>query len=114
MVGEHVYFTQSTPLLLLLWPSPSPDQSHQGDDRPLGIPVTVSDMVFGFTKDGGPQPILQAIDQINIHELSFFLVRAVFMTMIFRIGWLMDGAQLFVQPRTTGGNAWPLVQSDTN
>jgi exo-beta-1,3-glucanase (GH17 family) len=56
---------------------------------PLGIPVTVSDMVYGFTKDGGSQAVLEAIDQISIHELPFFSTKA-----------------------TTGGAAWPLVESD--
>ena len=78
---------------------------------PLGIPVTDGEVVFGFTKDGGLLPILQSIDQINIHELSFFLVRAVFMTMIFRIGWLMDGmhAIAYLAKATTSGNASSLT-----
>lgn len=58
---------------------------------PLAIPVTVSDMVYGFTKDGGSQPVLEAIDQISIHTLPFFYTKA-----------------------STGGAAWPLVQSDLN
>jgi len=56
---------------------------------PLGIPVTVSDMVYGFTKDGGSEAVLTAIDQISVHELPFFITKA-----------------------TTGGAAWPLVESD--
>ncbi|KIM80532.1 glycoside hydrolase family 17 protein [Piloderma croceum F 1598] len=59
--------------------------------KPLGIPVTVSDMVYGFTKDGGSKAVLEAIDQISIHMLPFFSTKA-----------------------TTGANAWPLVESDIN
>jgi len=57
--------------------------------KPLGIPVSVSDMVYGFTKDGGAANVLEAIDQISVHELPFFSTKA-----------------------TTGAAAWPLVQSD--
>jgi hypothetical protein len=39
---------------------------------PLGIPVTVSDIVYGFTKDGGSEAVLEAFDQISLHELPFF------------------------------------------
>jgi hypothetical protein len=38
----------------------------------LDIPVTVSDIGYGFTKDGGSEAALQAIDQISRHELLFF------------------------------------------
>lgn len=57
--------------------------------KPLGIPVTVSDMAYGFKKDGGSEPVLEAIDQISLHMLPYFSTKA-----------------------TTGGAAWPLVTAD--
>ena len=62
---------------------------------PLGVPVTVSDMVYGFTKDGGSEPVLEAIDQISIHELPFFSSTCRFRP-FFGTRWLMCGVQLFV------------------
>jgi len=59
--------------------------------KSLGIPVTVSDMVYGFKKDGGSKAVLEAIDQIGIHMLTFFSTKA-----------------------TTGAAAWPLVEADIN
>lgn len=59
--------------------------------KPLGIPVTVSDMVYGFTKGGGSKAVLEAIDQISVHMLPYFSTKA-----------------------TTGADAWPLVESDIN
>jgi len=55
----------------------------------LHIPVTVSDMVYGFQERGGAADVLAAADFINIHTLPFFSPQA-----------------------STGGKAWPLVLSD--
>ena len=38
----------------------------------LGIPVTVSEMAYGYQEHGGAQNVLDAIDSINIHMLPFF------------------------------------------
>ena len=38
----------------------------------LGIPVTVSEMAYGYQKYGGAQDVLDAIDFVNIHMLPFF------------------------------------------
>ncbi|KAG1716395.1 hypothetical protein ID866_747 [Astraeus odoratus] len=57
----------------------------------VGIPVTVSELAFGYQERGGAQDVLNAIDFINIHMLPFFSSQA-----------------------TTGGDAWPLVQTDMN
>ena len=38
----------------------------------LNIPVTVSELAFGFQERGGAQDVLDAIDSINIHMLPFF------------------------------------------
>ena len=38
----------------------------------LNIPVTVSELAFGFQERGGAQDVLDAVDSINIHMLPFF------------------------------------------
>ncbi|KAH7888404.1 glycoside hydrolase superfamily [Phlebopus sp. FC_14] len=55
------------------------------------IPVTVSELAYGYQERGGAQDVLDAIDFINIHMLPFFSSQA-----------------------TTGSAAWPLVQTDMN
>jgi exo-beta-1,3-glucanase (GH17 family) len=55
------------------------------------IPVTVSELAYGYQERGGAQDVLDAIDYINIHMLPFFSTLA-----------------------TTGAAAWPLVETDMN
>ena len=38
----------------------------------LNIPVTVSELAYGYQERGGAQDVLDAIDFINIHTLPFF------------------------------------------
>lgn len=38
----------------------------------LGIPVTVSDMAYGYQEQGGAPQVLAAIDLIDAHMLPFF------------------------------------------
>ncbi|CCM06261.1 uncharacterized protein FIBRA_08511 [Fibroporia radiculosa] len=38
----------------------------------VGIPVTVSELAYGYEERGGAQDVLDAIDFINIHMLPFF------------------------------------------
>jgi exo-beta-1,3-glucanase (GH17 family) len=38
----------------------------------LGIPVTVSELAYGYQENGGAQNVLNAVDSINIHMLPFF------------------------------------------
>lgn len=57
----------------------------------LGIPVTVSDMAYGFQSNGGAQDVLDAMDQVNAHILPFFAGKA-----------------------SSAKNSWPLVISDIN
>jgi exo-beta-1,3-glucanase (GH17 family) len=38
----------------------------------LDIPVTVSELAYGYQENGGAQDVLDAIDSINIHMLPFF------------------------------------------
>ena len=38
----------------------------------LNIPVTVSELAYGYQERGGAQDVLDAIDSINIHMLPFF------------------------------------------
>ncbi|KAI0743869.1 glycoside hydrolase superfamily [Daedaleopsis nitida] len=55
----------------------------------LNIPVTVSELAYGYQEHGGAQAVLDAIDSINIHMLPFF-----------------------AQDASTGDQAWPIVQRD--
>jgi exo-beta-1,3-glucanase (GH17 family) len=56
---------------------------------PLGIPVTVSELAYGYQEHGGAQDVLNAIDSVNAHILPFFSTKA-----------------------TSGSDAWPLVTAD--
>ena len=38
----------------------------------LYIPVTVSELAYGYQERGGAQDVLDAIDSINVHMLPFF------------------------------------------
>ena len=42
----------------------------------LGIPITVSELAYGYQERGGAQNVLDAIDYINIHMLPFFAATA--------------------------------------
>lgn len=55
----------------------------------VGIPVTVSELAYGYQERDGAQDVLDAIDFINAHILPFF-----------------------AQDATTGQAAWPLVKRD--
>lgn len=57
----------------------------------VGIPVTVSELAYGYQERGGAQDVLDAIDFINIHMLPFFSALATF-----------------------GAASWPLVETDMN
>ncbi|KAH9176339.1 glycoside hydrolase superfamily [Lactarius sanguifluus] len=57
----------------------------------IGIPVTVSDLAYGYQRNGGAQDVLDAIDSININMLPFIAASA-----------------------TTGDQAWGAVQDDLN
>ncbi|PIL34111.1 hypothetical protein GSI_03822 [Ganoderma sinense ZZ0214-1] len=57
----------------------------------LHIPVTVSELAYGYQERGGAQDVLNAIDSINIHMLPFF-----------------------AQTASTSDKAWPLVENDLN
>ncbi|KAI3618660.1 b-(1-6) glucan synthase [Moniliophthora roreri] len=56
----------------------------------LGIPVTVSELAYGYQAREGSQQLLDALDSINIHVLPFFS-----------------------QSASTANNSWPLVLNDT-
>jgi len=55
----------------------------------LHIPVTVSELAYGYQERGGAQDVLDAIDSINIHMLPFFSQNA-----------------------STANQSWPLVLTD--
>ncbi|KIY47143.1 glycoside hydrolase [Fistulina hepatica ATCC 64428] len=56
---------------------------------PLGIPVTISEMAYGFMENADAIPIFDAVDLVDAHMLPFFSQQA-----------------------STGGAAWPIVMSD--
>ena len=66
-------------------------QAAQKTLKSVGVPVTVSEMQYGYAENGGAQNVLDAIDSINIHMLPFFAGDA---------GKAKD--------------AWPIVQRDLN
>jgi len=55
------------------------------------IPVTVSDMAYGYQSHGGAQEVLDAVDFFDVHILPFF-----------------------GHSSSTGAAAWPFVESDMN
>ncbi|KDQ57758.1 glycoside hydrolase family 17 protein [Jaapia argillacea MUCL 33604] len=55
----------------------------------LGIPVTVSEMAYGYQERGGAQDVLDAVDFVNIHMLPFFSQQA-----------------------STADQAWPIIMND--
>lgn len=42
----------------------------------LGIPVTISDMAYGFQKNGDAPAIFKAVDLIDAHMLPYFSTKA--------------------------------------
>lgn len=42
----------------------------------LRIPITVSELAYGYQERGGAQDVLDAVDYINIHMLPFFAQNA--------------------------------------
>lgn len=74
----------------------------------LDIPVTVSELAYGYQENGGAQNVLDAIDSINIHMLPFFAQNAsTGKSPHHRVA-------LLLRPQITGDKAWPLVQKDLN
>jgi len=57
----------------------------------LNIPVTVSDMAYGYQKNGNAPDVLEAIDIIDAHMLPFFSRQA-----------------------STSDQSWPIVETDLN
>jgi exo-beta-1,3-glucanase (GH17 family) len=55
----------------------------------IGVPITVSELAYGYKERGGAQNVLDAVDSFNIHMLPFFQTEA-----------------------TSGSAAWPLVIAD--
>ncbi|EIW86705.1 glycoside hydrolase family 17 protein [Coniophora puteana RWD-64-598 SS2] len=61
----------------------------KGQVKSLGIPVTVSELAYGYQENGGAQNVLDAQDYLNIHILPFFSAEA-----------------------STSNDAWPIVQEN--
>ncbi|KAK0448908.1 glycoside hydrolase superfamily [Desarmillaria tabescens] len=57
----------------------------------LGIPVTISELAYGYQARGGAKPVLDAVDLIDAHMLPFFSQQA-----------------------STASASWPIVQNDLN
>ncbi|KAK0222738.1 glycoside hydrolase superfamily [Armillaria nabsnona] len=57
----------------------------------LGIPVTISEMVYGYQERGGAKDVLDAIDLIDAHMLPFFSQQA-----------------------STASASWPIILNDMN
>ena len=47
-------------------------KAAQANLASLSIPVTVSEMAYGYQERGGAQDVLDSIDSINMHILPFF------------------------------------------
>jgi hypothetical protein len=75
----------------------------------LRIPITVSEMAFGYQRWGGAPDVLDAVDFINIHMLPFFAQAASvgewFLVLIY--GSYHD---IMLSAKAS----WPLVQADLN
>jgi hypothetical protein len=80
----------------------------------LGIPVTVSELAYGYQERGGAQDVLDAIDSINIHMLPFFAQTA----STGKSPPQSERYSLREPPPIThtciGDQAWPLVLNDLN
>ncbi|TCD60968.1 hypothetical protein EIP91_009249 [Steccherinum ochraceum] len=61
----------------------------KNDLAPLRIQVTVSEMAYGYQKNGGAQDVLDAVDFLDIHMLPFFS-----------------------QSASTAAHSWPIVYGD--
>jgi exo-beta-1,3-glucanase (GH17 family) len=55
----------------------------------LGIKVTVSDMAYGYQRQGGGQSVIDAVDFLDIHQLPYF-----------------------AQTASTSDKAWPIIMKD--
>jgi hypothetical protein len=72
-----------------------------------GIHVSISDMQYGFTSQGGAQVVLDAVDVV--HARAFFTPSTMVLLKLFP-----DVLPFFDQDATHGSNAWPSVESSTN
>ncbi|GJE92249.1 glycoside hydrolase family 17 protein [Phanerochaete sordida] len=80
----------------------------------LNIPVTVSELAYGYQERGGAQDVLDAVDFINIHMLPFFSQEA----STANASWplVMDDLQWFIdhgegKKMYLDENGWPSVTS---
>ena len=80
----------------------------------LGIPVTVSDMAYGYQSNGGAQSVLDAIDFVDLHMLPFFSTTAT--TVANCWGFVQDSLN-WINQHANGKkiilseNGWPSMQS---
>jgi hypothetical protein len=51
----------------------------------LGIPVTISEMAYGFQSHGGAQELMDELDFFDIHMLPYFSQRASTGRIFFRL-----------------------------
>jgi len=72
-----------------------------------GIQVSISDMQYGFTSQGGAQVVLDAVDVV--HASTFFQTSNYGLAQNFS-----DILPFFDQDATYGSNAWPSVEGSAN
>ncbi|PFH45760.1 glycoside hydrolase family 17 protein [Amanita thiersii Skay4041] len=68
----------------------------------VGIPVTVSELAFGYQERDGAQDVLDAVDSINIHMLPYLSQQA----STARNAWPLEKKMYFDE------NGWPSVTSE--
>ncbi|KAF8622756.1 hypothetical protein AX15_006846 [Amanita polypyramis BW_CC] len=86
----------------------------KGNLSSLGIPVTVSELAYGYQERGGAQDVLDALDLINIHMLPFFSAQASIANrswplVLKDLQWFIDhgnGKKMFFDE-----NGWPSATS---
>lgn len=71
----------------------------------INIPVTVSELAYGYQEREGSQDVLDAIDSINVHMLPFFAQTAT-------TGKTSVHSHTQILIVFLGSKAWPLVQAD--
>ncbi|KAK0448915.1 glycoside hydrolase superfamily [Desarmillaria tabescens] len=81
----------------------------------LGIPVTISEMAYGYQERGGAKAVLDAVDLIDAHMLPFFsqqasTANASWPIVLTDMNWFIDngeGKKIYLSE-----NGWPSVTSE--
>lgn len=78
----------------------------------IGIPVTVSELAYGYQKDGGAQNVLNAIDSINVHMLPFFASNATTGMYLLPLSMPFIPTPSYARLLPLGSQAWGNVLTD--